>query len=145
MRFTQAERKHLNQLVEDCIIYEFSEREALFYIRKRFGQQITPRYYQMLKAKVDVDADVQKWLSHFVRIGFIADHRTRYLEMETMERMMFSILQEELQKPEQERDLRKILAIIEQLRLGNRRLEQMANGTVLLAEMKKLIDEALEA
>jgi hypothetical protein len=70
MRRTSIESKFLDELVSDCITYGLKEKEALEYIKLKFGE-IKSRSYQQRKAKNLSEGSMRIWFDWFTRIGFV--------------------------------------------------------------------------
>ena len=88
---TETHNKFLNSLVQDCITYKLSEREALEYIRLKF-RSISLSSLRLRKARVLSEQSMQIWLNDFTRIGFVANHREH---IEHIERIMDDSLRQE--------------------------------------------------
>ncbi len=89
MKFTEGERRHLKSLIMDCNVYGLSQEEALQYIHYRLGKKISATWYYALKKELESDEEVQRWLHGFSRIGFIAEHRQRFNEMQLVQSCFF--------------------------------------------------------
>lgn len=74
MRRSSIESKFLDELVSDCISYNLKEKEALEYIKSKFGE-IKPRSYQERKARLLSEDSTRIWFDWFTRIGFVLNHK----------------------------------------------------------------------
>jgi len=91
MRRTSTQSRFLDELVSDCITFGLKEREALEYIKVKFGEEIKPRSYQTRKSKLLSEDSMQLWLDHFTRIGYVSNHRK---QVETLERIQDDALRQ---------------------------------------------------
>ena len=73
--FKANENKILTSLVADCVNYGFSEKEALFYIKTRFGKEISAETYYRRKKIVDSGSYASEWISYYSRVGFAVEHK----------------------------------------------------------------------
>lgn len=66
--FTAKENEILTALVANCINYNFSEKEALLYIKDRLGRVISSDAYYRRKKMVDSGDYAKEWLNYFSKI-----------------------------------------------------------------------------
>lgn len=66
--FTAKENGILTALVADCINYNFSEKEALLYIKDTRGREISSDEYYRRKKMVDSGDYAKEWLNYFSKI-----------------------------------------------------------------------------
>ena len=63
--FTNRENQILMPLVADCVNYGFTEKEALAYIKIRFGKEISTFAYYSRKKNIDSGDYANEWLVLF--------------------------------------------------------------------------------
>ena len=88
---TSTQSRFLDNLVSDCITFGLKEKEALEYIKVKFGKEIKPRSYETRKSKLLSEDSMQLWLDHFTRIGYLSNHRK---QVETLERIQDDALRQ---------------------------------------------------
>jgi hypothetical protein len=71
MRVTKRDEQLLEQLVLDCDIYNFREKDALDYIKTRLGRAISGRTYRRYKASMLSGNLTRDWMNYFTRTGFL--------------------------------------------------------------------------
>jgi hypothetical protein len=91
-RVTTRDKDSLNQLVLDCSLYNFSEKDALQYIETRFGKAISGRTYRRYKSSLENGNITQEWMKYFTRTGFVLTHQqvfqgAKYLLESSMRRL----------------------------------------------------------
>lgn len=74
-RITVRDKDILNQLVVDCNMYNFNERNSLEYIKRRFGKQVSGRNYRRYKSELENGNITQDWINYFTRTGFVVQHQ----------------------------------------------------------------------
>ncbi len=160
MKFTTLQRQQLKELVLDCCTYRLSEKEALSYIRSRLGGGvgIGPTHYYRLKKQVESDSEVQNWLSHFSRVGFVLAHKQRMDEMDLCMRILLQMLFEkrakmvkkqkkaELQGQDVDEegegdDVATILAIMNQIARFNKRLSNLSAGSPIISQLSAMLEQ----
>lgn len=140
-RFTTLQRQQLKELITDCITYRLSEKESLAYIRSRLGGGIGigASHYYRLKKQIESDSEVQNWLSHFSRVGFVLAHKQRMDEMLLLQKTAFQMLAQEQAKPDDQRDQKLILSIMAEASKLNERLVSLASGSPILAQLSAML------
>lgn len=140
MKFTEAEKRLLKSLVQDCSLYGLSEKEALAYIASRFGKAIGPAYYYILKKKLESDTTTQAWLNEFSRIGFVSEHRKRLEELQLVQKILFEMLYKERQKGDNA-DQSAILSIIDEISRISKRLTGLQSGTPIISQISVMLEQ----
>jgi len=134
-KVTGREKAALDQLVLDCSLYNFSEKEALEYIKTRFGKGISDRTYRRYKKNIDNGNMAQGWMNYFARIGFVVIHQqicegAKYL----LESSMRGLLKEENKET---RDEYFILKLKEEIRKELYQVSEFSLGTPVLTTIKE--------
>ena len=93
MRITKRDGQLMEQLVLDCDIYNFREKDALEYIKTRLGRKISGRTYRRYKTSM-LDGNLTRdWMNYFTRTGFLVQHHqlfscARHLLESSMRRLL---------------------------------------------------------
>src|SRR5688572_8900987 len=74
-KYTRYQSHFLNELIKDCMTFRLNEKEAMNYVRIRFGERISPKTYYIRKSKLQSDTSANIWLSNFTKIGFLIKHK----------------------------------------------------------------------
>lgn len=134
---TETDNKFLNSLVQDCITYKLSEREALEYIRLKF-RPISLSSLRLRKARVLSHQSMQIWLNDFTRIGFVANHREH---IEHIERIRDdSLRQLFIETMKQPRNEPIILKIKQDIRDNTQLLSELNLGTPIISAIKAKLE-----
>ena len=136
------QKLHLEQLVQDCETYRLSEKEALEYIKKRFGRKISARQYYRIKKKITSEEYLQDWFNEHARIGFVIEHKKRIDEMQAIHETLIGLLKKEMFKDETEQNRKGILQLFEILLKINHRLSELSLGNPVIHKIKNRIDES---
>ena len=141
MKFTTLQRQQLKELITYCITYRLPEKESHAYIRSRLGggTGIGASHYYRLKKQIESDSEVQNWLSHFSRVGFVLAHKQRMDEILLLQKTAFQMLNQEQSKPEGQRDQKLILSIMAEASKLNERLVSLASGSPILAQLSAML------
>jgi hypothetical protein len=70
----RVEQELFKRLVNDCITYDLTEREAMDYLRLKFPIQVTAKTYYWYKRKLLSEGVALQWLTKFSKIGFVQNH-----------------------------------------------------------------------
>jgi len=138
----KSERQHLMQLVLDCDTYRLSEKEALEYIKTRFGKPISARQYYRIKQKSHSEGTIRSWLDKFTKVGFVIGHKRRGDEMELLQKTCFNLLKAETDKKEPEQNFDRILKLIGEIRRNGQRLGEVELANPVIDAIKKRIDDS---
>jgi len=136
------QKLHLEQLVQDCETYRLREKEALEYIKKRFGREISARHYYRIKKKITSEEYLQHWFNEHARIGFVIEHKKRIDEMQAVHTAIIELLKKEMSKDETEQNRKGILQLFEILLKINHRLSELSLGNPTIQKIKNRIDES---
>ena len=135
------QKHHLEQLVQDCETFRLREKEALEYIKQRFGKEISSRHYYRIKKKITSEEYLQEWFNEFARIGFVIEHKKRLDELEVIQKTLLELVKKELAKPEADQKKNMLIQIFHVLLKINYRLEEVSLGTPVIQKIKKRIEE----
>ena len=96
MRVTKRDMQLIKQLVLDCDIYNFREKDALEYIKTRLGRNISGRTYRRYKTCM-LDGNLTRdWMNDFTRTGFLVQHHQLFsCARHLLESSMGRLLEEE--------------------------------------------------
>lgn len=108
---SEKDNKALTILVEDSILYGFSEKESIEYITKRFGKKISTSFYYSKKRNIEAGKQADQWLTYFTKSDFILHHKQLLDSINMIQQDNFKRLVRELDKPYEEQNEFKILAI----------------------------------
>jgi len=155
-KVTKRDKEALDQLVLDCSIYNFHEKDALEYIKKRFGRQISGRTYRRYRQNLENGNRAEEWMNYFARIGFLVIHQqicegAKHL----LESSMRRLLKEENKETQDDyfvlklkEEIRKDLELISEFSLGTPVLttikEDMQKLEKRLKEKDKMLQETEE-
>ena len=142
-KITARHRDSLNQLVLDCSLYNFNEKEALEYIKTRFGKTISGRTYRRYKSNLENGNISQQWLNNFTRVGYvITQHQVfegaRYLLESSMRRL------HEIEKFKSPRDENYILKLKQEIREELYIVSEFSLGNPIISNLKKQGDKYYE-
>ncbi len=93
-----------------------------------------------MKKKLESGSSAQDWINQFAKTGFLAEHMRRYDEMNLVQDIAFRMLVEEHSKPDGVRDSDLILGLMDQAAKINKRLQNLAAGTPILAQMSAMLE-----
>jgi hypothetical protein len=139
-KITTRDKHALNELVLDCTLYSFSEKEALEYIKKRFGKRISDRTYRRYKKNIDNGDVTQQWLNHFTKIGFLLHHKKQIDIIEKIQQDNMTELFNEIEK-QQQRNEDKILKLKHDIRENVKLLVELGLGTPIISRIKADVDK----
>lgn len=139
--FSDKDNKALTILVEDCILYGFSEKESMEYINKRFGKPISLSVYYTRKRNIEAGKQADQWLTYFTKSGFILHHKQLLDSMNMIQQDNFKRLVRELEKPYGEQNDFKILTIKREIRENVKTLAELGTSTPIVSQVKKKIQE----
>lgn len=138
-RITKREKDILGQLVIDCSMYNFSEKDALGYINPRFGKNISGRTYRRYKSALLDGNLTHDWMNYFTKTGFVVQHQQLLnTARRLLEGSMRKLLLEE-QKIHHNYNL--ILKLKEDIRQNIRILNEFVLGTPIIARIKERIEK----
>jgi hypothetical protein len=141
--FSDKDNKALTILVEDCILYGFSEKESMEYINKRFGKAISLSVYYTRKRNIEAGKQADQWLTYFTKTGFLVHHKQLLDSINMIQQDNFKRLVKELEKPYEIQDDLKILAIKRDIRENVKTLAELGTSTPIVSQVKKKIEELM--
>lgn len=141
--FSDKDNKALTILVEDCILYGFSEKESMEYINKRFGKAISLSVYYTRKLNIEAGKQADQWLTYFTKTGFLVHHKQLLDSINMIQQDNFKRLVKELEKPYEIQDDLKILAIKRDIRENVKTLAELGTSTPIVSQVKKKIEELM--
>lgn len=141
-KVTKRDGESLKQLVLDCSMYNFDEKDALEYIKTRFGKAISGRTYRRYKGNLQNGNLTQDWMNYFTRIGFMVTHQqvfqgAKYL-LESSIRRLF-----EEENKSHNKDDTLILKLKQEIRAELWLVSQFSIGTPVISNIKEQSDEAI--
>lgn len=149
MGFKKSEVKLLDELMADCVTYRLTQTEGMQYIAIRF-KPISLSAYKVRHAKVNSDKNVQIWLNHFTRIGFVIHHKK---QIEDAMRIQNDSLREfitEISRPTVPprdnptavlRDRDYVLKLKNDMRENIKLLTELGLGTPIISALKAKLDK----
>ncbi len=128
---------NLKKAVNDCIIFRLSTKESLEYIeQKNNGTGISERHFFRIKKFLESDEQLQYWLDHHTRVGFVLEHKKRIDEIELIISKLMNIFQNEIQN----NNHKFVLKLSERIESLNKRLTELYLGNPVISEIKKEVD-----
>lgn len=128
-------------MVEDCLLYGFSEKESMEYIRTRFGKQISSSLYYSRKRNIEAGKQADQWLTYFTKAGFLVHHKQLLDSINMIQQDNFKRLVKELEKPYEAQNDLKILAIKRDIRENVKTLAELGTSTPIVSQVKKKMEE----
>ena len=139
--FKANEIKILTALVADCVNYGFSEKEALFYIKTRFGKEISAETYYRRKKIVDSGSYASEWISYYSRVGFAVKHKQIVDVIEMVHQNTIKDYLNEQNKLVDIKDSQEIRRLRYEIRENAKLLQELSLGTPIVAQIKAKIDQ----
>ena len=102
------DRKILEELVRDCVLYNLNEYESLEYIRKRaVGIPISRSNFYSIKKRISWNESerVNERLAEHTRVGFALNHFKHIESIENVQKILFQTLIEEHSRPSENKNL----------------------------------------
>jgi len=87
------------KLVIDTIVWNFDTKTSLEYIARIGKETISERYYFKIKKQVTSDQEVNSWLNHYMRVGFVLIHKMEIEELIRIKKPLLDIYYLETSKP----------------------------------------------
>jgi hypothetical protein len=141
--FSDKDNKALTILIEDTILYGFSEKESMEYINKRFGKPISLSVYYTRKRNIEAGKQADQWLTYFTKAGFLVHHKQLLDSMNFIQQDNFKRLVRELEKPYEEQNEIKILTIKREIRENIKTLAELGTSTPIVSQVKRKMEELL--
>jgi len=138
--FTKAESKLVNELMADIVTYRLTEPEGMKYVAARF-RPISRSVYSRRHAFTNSDKNVNLWLNHFTRIGFVLHHKKQIEDaLRIQDHSLRDFITEISRAPEdQDHDL--IYKIKHDMRENIRLLTDLGLGTPIISALKAKLDK----
>ncbi|HJT85419.1 MAG TPA: hypothetical protein VJ697_13145 [Nitrososphaeraceae archaeon] len=143
--FSDKDNKALNILIEDCLLYGFSEKESIEYINKRFGKSISLSVYYTRKRNIEAGKQADQWLTYFTKAGFLLHHKQLLDSINMIQQDNFKRLVKELEKPYKQQNELKILAIKRDIRENIKTLAELGTSTPIVSQVKKKMEQLINA
>jgi hypothetical protein len=105
---SSRDRKILEELVHDTMLYGLKERESLMYVRKRaVGISISRANLYNIKKRISHNEvnKLEKRLTNHARVGFALSHFTVIDQIRGIQKILFQTLLEESSKPSEKKNL----------------------------------------
>lgn len=138
------DRKILEELVRDTMLYGLDERESLVYIRKRgVGISISRSNFYSIKKRIfqnEVNT-LEKRLTNHARVGFALAHFSVIDQIKGMQKILFQTLLEESSKPSERKNLFAISRLVTNLLENIQALRTLNLDAPFLAAYKAEIDK----
>ena len=138
--FKARENDILKALVADCVNYGFSEKEALSYIKARFGgREISADAYYKRKKLIDSGNYAKEWINYFSKIGFVIKHKQI---IEVIENIQQDTLNDYLigqTKPYEIRKKNEIRQLRVEIRENAKILQELYLGTPIIAQVVHIL------
>lgn len=140
--FKRYENDILNGLVSDCINYGLREKEALAYIKSRFGKEISARVYYRRKKNIDSGNYANEWVNYFSKVGFLIAHKNIISTIETLQQNTMQEYLIEQSKPYEIRNKNEVSKLRYEIRDNAKLLQELYLGTPIVAQIRAKIQEA---
>jgi hypothetical protein len=141
--FNKAESKLVNELMADIVTYGMSEKEGMKYIEIRF-REIGITSYKKRHAFVNSDKNVNLWMNHFTRIGFVIHHKKQIEDAMRIQNHSMRDFITEISRPAEESDHDLIYKIKHDIRENIRLLTDLGLGTPIISALKSKLDKVEE-
>jgi len=125
----------LNRLIQDCVTYRLTDKDSQEYIKQYTEITLSEKYINKKKKEIESDPNIQQWLNHHTRIGFIKEHKTRMGEMEKIQQKLIKLFLSET-------DIKLVATLSERIESINRRLSELNLGSPIIAQIKLKMEVA---
>lgn len=139
---TKRDGQLIEQLVLDCDIYNFREKDALEYIKTRLGRSISGRTYRRYKSNMLSGNLTRDWLNYFARTGFLVQHHQLFCCARHLLESSMSRLLEEEKKDMPDDNL--MLHLREDVRDNMRAVSELSAGAPIISQLDLRIQELQE-
>ena len=130
-----SDSRFLNELIGDCYTFDLDAKTALEYINIKFGKKISISTYQLRKAKVSSEGNVQRFLNNYTRIGYVQNHKEAIEHIKMINKDSTAQLYREINR-KSNRNERLILQLKEDIRENTKLLSELSLGTPIIAGIK---------
>ena len=138
--FKARENDILKALVADCVNYGFSEKEALSYIKARFGgREISADAYYKRKKLIDSGNYAKEWINCFSKIGFVIKHKQIIEVIENIQQDTLNDYLIEQTKPYEIRKKNEIRQLRVEIRENAKILQELYLGTPIIAQVVHIL------
>lgn len=141
------DRKLLEELIHDCVLYNLNENESLEYIRKRaVGIPISRSNFYSIKKRIsgNESASVNERLTEHTRVGFVLEHFKHIKSIENVQKILFQTLINEHSRPSENKNLFAIAKIATCMFQNTNLLRLMNADTPFIRDMKNALDKSRE-
>ncbi len=139
--FKANENEILTALVADCVNYDFTEKEALSYIKARLGgKEISAETYYRRKKQINCGNYAKEWLNYFSKIGFVVKHKQIIEVVEKMQPDSLKNYLIEQNRPYEIRNKNEIKQLRYEIRESAKLLQELYLGTPIIAQIKAKIE-----
>jgi hypothetical protein len=141
---SSRDRKLLEQLVRDCIIYGLDEHESMEFMKKRAGGiPFSRSYYYAIKKRVSENesSTLQDRLTEHIRVGFALNHFKYIRSIENLQKILFQTLVDECSKTPEHRNLFAIARVSANMLQTVQFLRQLNIDTPFVNRMKAELDK----
>jgi len=136
----------LNQLVIDCNTYNLSADQALVYIKKRLGHEISAKTLERYKKKLKDGYLTDEWLQQFARVGFATIFHELLITAQNalLDTNQQLFILTKLQKMEHRQKREELIIKLKFLQLNQiREVQRLSLSTPVIAQMKAMIREEI--
>jgi hypothetical protein len=141
------DRKILEELVRDCMLYGLSEQESLDYVQKRAaGIRISRSNFYAIKGRISQNEEntLQERLANHSRVGFAVQHFKIIDQIEDLQKILFQTLMEESSKPSKRKNLFAISRVASNILDNAQALRILNIDEPFVAAYKARVDELKE-
>jgi hypothetical protein len=138
--FNKAESKLVNELMADIVTYRLTEPEGMKYIKARF-RVIGITSYKKRHAFVNSDKNINLWLTHFTRIGFVQHHKKQIEDAIRIQDHSLRDFITEISRAAEDQDHDLIYKIKHDMRENIRLLTDLGLGTPIISALKAKLDK----
>ena len=138
------DRKILEELVSDCVLYNLHENESLEYIRKRaVGIPISRSNFYSIKKRISGNESerINERLTEHTKVGFALNHFKHIESIENVQKILFQTLADEHSKPAEKKNLFAIARLATNVLQNTQILRQLNLDTPYVSNLKAAIDE----
>ena len=141
---SSRDRKILEELVHDTMLYGLNERESLMYVRKRaVGISISRANLYNIKKRISYNEVnmLEKRLTNHARVGYALSHFQVIDQIKGMQKILFQTLLEESSKPSEKKNLFAMSRLASNLLDNVNALRTLNLDTPFVAAYKAEIDK----
>lgn len=90
--------RYVKKLVTDTIIWDFSIKDSVAYMKLIGGIDCSESWYSKVKRRVLSDDEIQDWLTEHMKAGFVRAHKLEIEELIRIKKPLLDIYQLETKK-----------------------------------------------